>query len=64
MKTRVTGCDLLRLNSRWTWLYLDARGRFHVIPYDGNETFNVPEGGGRLSAQALRRITPFRRSGA
>lgn len=28
-------------------LYLDNRGRFHVIPYDSNETFNVPEGGGR-----------------
>ena len=29
-------------------LYLDSKGRFHIIPYDGNETFNVPEGGGRM----------------
>lgn len=29
-------------------LYQDAKGRFHIIPYDGNETFNVPEGGGRM----------------
>ena len=29
-------------------LYQDAKGRFHVIPYDGNETFNSPEGGGRM----------------
>lgn len=27
-------------------LYLDHDGRFHVIPYDGNETFNAPERGG------------------
>lgn len=29
-------------------LYLDAKGRFHIIPYDGNETFNFPERGGRM----------------
>lgn len=43
-------------------LYLDARGRFHVIPYDGNETFNVPEGGGRMGGgEAVRgvELDPF-----
>lgn len=29
-------------------LYLDSKGRFHIIPYDSNETFNAPEGGGRM----------------
>ena len=29
-------------------IYQDAKGRFHLIPYDSNETFNVPEGGGRM----------------
>src|SRR6185503_13955272 len=26
-------------------LYEDPKGRFHVIPYDANETFNYPEAG-------------------
>ena len=39
-------------------LYQDGKGRFHVIPYDGNETFNVPEGGGRMgSCSGLNFIT-------
>jgi hypothetical protein len=29
-------------------LYLDAKGRFHLVPYDANETFNYPERGGRM----------------
>jgi spore coat protein CotH len=29
-------------------LYQDARGQFHVVPYDANETFNAPERGGRM----------------
>jgi hypothetical protein len=28
-------------------LYQDGRGRFHIVPYDANETFNAPERGGR-----------------
>jgi hypothetical protein len=27
-------------------LYLDEKGRFHVIPHDDNETFSLPEGPG------------------
>lgn len=27
-------------------LYLDEKGRFHVIPHDANETFGLPEGPG------------------
>jgi len=27
-------------------LYQDERGRFHIIPYDANETFRAPEGPG------------------
>jgi hypothetical protein len=26
-------------------LYQDTKGRFHIIPYDANETFNYPEAG-------------------
>jgi hypothetical protein len=29
-------------------LYQDAKDRFHLVPYDANETFNVPEGPGRM----------------
>ena len=29
-------------------IYQDAKGKFHVIPYDANETFNYPERGGRM----------------
>ena len=28
-------------------IYQDSKGRFHVVPYDANETFNYPERGGR-----------------
>jgi len=28
-------------------IYQDAKGRFHVLPYDANETFNYPERMGR-----------------
>jgi len=29
-------------------IYQDSKGKFHVIPYDANETFNYPERGGRM----------------
>ena len=29
-------------------IHQDSKGRFHVIPYDANETFNYPERGGRM----------------
>jgi hypothetical protein len=29
-------------------IYQDSKGKFHVIPYDANETFGYPERGGRM----------------
>jgi hypothetical protein len=29
-------------------IHQDSKGRFHIIPYDANETFNQPERGGRM----------------
>jgi hypothetical protein len=37
------------------YLYLDERGRFHLIPHDANETFRLPggPGGGRFNGVEL-----------
>ena len=43
-------------------IYQDSKGRFHVIPYDANETFNLPERGGRMGGgQEVRgvELDPF-----
>jgi len=37
-------------------IYQDSKGRFHVIPYDANETFNYPERGGRMGGQEVRGV--------
>lgn len=37
-------------------LYLDGKGRFHIIPYDSNETFNAPEGGGRMGGDSIKGV--------
>ena len=33
-------------------IYQDSKGRFHIIPYDANETFNYPERMGRMGGGA------------
>jgi len=47
--------EIVFINSDGYWirasdyeLCQDAKGRFHVVPYDANETFNFPERGGRM----------------
>ena len=34
-------------------LYLDGRGKFHLIPHDSNETFGLPEAPGRELAEGV-----------
>jgi hypothetical protein len=38
-------------------IYQDAKGHFHIIPYDANETFNYPERMGRMGgAEEIRGV--------
>jgi hypothetical protein len=42
-------------------IYQDAKGRFHIIPYDANETFNYPERMGRMGGEEIHgvELDPF-----
>ena len=35
------------------YIYLDSKGKFHIIPYDENETFSLPEGPGFSSGRTV-----------
>lgn len=50
---RFLALDIALINNDGYWIrtsdyeiYRDTAGRFHVIPWDANETFSLPEGGG------------------
>jgi len=43
-------------------IYLDAKGKFHVIPHDSNETIRTPEGGPGMRGQSMGKgwdLDPF-----
>jgi hypothetical protein len=38
------------------YIYQDSKGRFHILPYDANETFSYPERMGRMGGEEIRGV--------